>query len=82
MTDTYKKENANKKLTIKSRDWLHREQCTIFEESDAPGAIINQIIKDNLFDMQCMINILERDTEDLEEDLYAQIQQSGTDYFY
>lgn len=51
MTDTYKKENVNKKLTIKSRDWLHREQCTIFEESDAPGAIINQIIKDNLFDM-------------------------------
>lgn len=71
MTDTYKKENVNKKLTIKSRDWLHREQCTIFEESDAPGAIINQIIKDNLFDMQCMINILERDIEDLEEDLYA-----------
>lgn len=71
MTDTYKKENVNKKLTIKSRDWLHREQCTIFEESDAPGAIINQIIKDNLFDMQCMINIFERDTEDLEEDLYA-----------
>lgn len=71
MTDTYKKENVNKKLTIKSRDWLHRKQCTIFEESDAPGAIINQIIKDNLFDMQCMINILERDTEDLEEDLYA-----------
>lgn len=71
MTDTYKKENVNKKLTIKSRDWLHREQCTIFEESDAPGTIINQIIKDNLFDMQCMINILERDTEDLEEDLYA-----------
>lgn len=71
MTDTYKKENVNKKLTIKSRDWLHREQCTIFEESDAPGDIINQIIKDNLFDMQCMINILERDTEDLEEDLYA-----------
>lgn len=71
MTDTYEKENVNKKLTIKSRDWLHREQCTIFEESDAPGAIINQIIKDNLFDMQCMINILERDTEDLEEDLYA-----------
>lgn len=71
MTDTYKKENVNKKLTIKSRDWLHREQCTIFEESDAPGAIINQIIKDNLFDMQCMINILERDTEYLEEDLYA-----------
>ena len=71
MTDTYKKENVNKKLTIKSRDWLHREQGTIFEESDAPGAIINQIIKDNLFDMQCMINILERDTEDLEEDLYA-----------
>mgnify|MGYP001034008605 CR=1 FL=1 len=62
MTDIYKKENVNKKLTIKSRDWLHREQCTIFEESDAPGAIINQIIKDNLFDMQCMINILERDT--------------------
>lgn len=71
MTDTYKKENVNKKLTIKSRDWLHWEQCTIFEESDAPGAIINQIIKDNLFDMQCMINILKRDTEDLEEDLYA-----------
>lgn len=71
MTDTYKKENVNKKLTIKSRDWLHREQCTIFEESAAPGAIINQIIKDNLFDMQCMINILKRDTEDLEEDLYA-----------
>ena len=71
MTDTYKKENVNKKLTIKSRDWLHREQCTIFEESDAPGAIINQIIKDNLFDMQCMINILKRDTEDLEEDLYG-----------
>lgn len=52
MTDTYKKENVNKKLTIKSRDWLHREQCTIFEESDAPGAIINQIIKDNLFDIR------------------------------
>lgn len=70
MTDTYK-ENINKNLTIKSRDWLHREQCTISEESDAPGAIINQIIKDNLFDMQCMINILERDTQDLEEELYA-----------
>ena len=76
MTDTYKKENVNKKLTIKSRDWLHREQCTIFEESDAPGAIINQIIKDNLFDMQCMINILERDTEDLEEDLYGEKRSS------
>lgn len=71
MTDIYKKENINKKLNIKSRDWLHREQCAVFEESDAPGAIINQIIKDNLFDMQCMINILERDTQDLEEELYV-----------
>ena len=71
MTDIYKKENINKKLNIKSRDWLHREQCTVFEESDAPGAIINQIIKDNLFDMQCMINILERDTQDSEEELYV-----------
>lgn len=71
MTHTYKKENTNKNPVIKSREWLHREQCTIFEESDAPGAIINQIINDSVFDMQCMINILERDTKDLEEDLHA-----------
>lgn len=71
MTDTYKKEDINKNPMIKSREWFHREQCTIFEESDTPGAIINQIINDSIFDMQCMINILERDTEDLEEDLYA-----------
>lgn len=71
MTHTYKKEDTNKNPVIKSREWLHREQCTIFEKSDTPGAIINQIINDRVFDMQCMINILERDTKDLEEDLYA-----------
>lgn len=71
MTYTYKKEDTNKNPVIKSREWLHREQCTIFEDSDTPGAIIDQIINDRVFDMQCMINILERDTKDLEEDLYA-----------
>ena len=71
MTHTYKKEDTNKNPVIKSREWLHREQCTIFEESDTPRAIIDQIINDRVFDMQCMINILERDTKDLEEDLYA-----------
>lgn len=71
MTYTYKKEDTNKNPVIKSREWLHREQCTIFEESDIPGAIIDQIINDRVFDMQYMINILERDTKDLEEDLYA-----------
>lgn len=44
MTYTYKKEDTNKNPVIKSREWLHREQCTIFEESDSFMNFIDRFI--------------------------------------
>lgn len=67
MTDA----NCKNTLTIKSRDWFHRSQCTVIEESESAGSVIDQIIKDSIFDTYCMMNILERDTQDLQEELYA-----------